>query len=343
MVARKGDPCPLAEDGKVCGKPVNARGMCAMHYWRLKQHGDPFYQTRRYVKQGDECDHETCFNKPKRLGYCEKHAKLFVKYGETTDPRERRFWAKVNKNGPTPSHRPDLGPCWVWEGYIDSNGYGQFGGNGNGSNLPHRIAYQYLVGPIGKGLHLDHVCRNRACVNALGDHLEPVTPRENIRRGDQGAFWGYEPEVIPPKAPKPTVCTECGRTDKPVFKSGLCRPCYRKRAKNPDRERPEPLTAEGRFWLKVDKNGPVPAHRPDLGPCWLWTASINKTTGYGQFAISHGVQVQTHRYSYEMANESIPEKHDVHHECHVRRCINPAHLSALSRSDNLKLRKNRRD
>ncbi len=341
MVLRKGGPCPLVEDGKVCGKPVNACEMCGMHYWRWKQYGDPFHQTRRYVPQGDKCEFDGgCDNKPKRRGLCEKHVRRLLNHGETTDPRERRFWAKVDKNGPIPATRPDLGPCWIWTGYIhEKTGYGQFGVRA-GTRLTHRIAYQYAVGPIPAGRHLDHLCRRRACCRPT--HLEPVSPRENIWRGEQGAFWGYEPEPIPPKAPKPTVCTECGRTDKPVFKSGLCRPCYRKRAKDPNRGRPKPLTVAERVWAKVDKNGPVPEHRPELGPCWLWTASLNKTTGYGQFAISHGVQVQTHRYSYELANESVPEKHDVHHECHVRRCVNPAHLSALSRSDNLKLRKNRR-
>ncbi len=334
MVARKGDPCPLVEDGKVCGKPVTSRGWCGMHYMRWRTHGDPLHPVRRYVKQGEKCAYKDgCDDPPKRYGLCEKHARRLVKHGETTEPRERKFWAKVNKNGPVPPHRRDLGPCWVWEGYIDPNtGYGQFGSKGKGSNLPHRIAYQYLVGPIGEGLHLDHLCRNRRCVNALG-HLDPVTPRENIRRGDQGAFWGYVPEPPPLKAPKPVVCTKCGRTDKPVYKAGLCRPCWRKRAKDPNYKRPELPTVEERFWSKVDKTD----------SCWLWTGAINRGTGYGQFSPKHGFQVQTHRYSYELAKGPIPEKHDVHHTCHVRRCLNPAHLIATTRSENMRLRKNRRD
>jgi hypothetical protein len=40
-------------------------------------------------------------------------------------------------------------------------------------------------------------------------------------------------------------------------------------------------TPSERFWAKVDKNGPIPAYRPDLGPCWLWTAS-KRADGYGQ-------------------------------------------------------------
>jgi hypothetical protein len=48
----------------------------------------------------------------------------------------------------------------------------------------HRFAYEMLVGPIPEGMQLDHVCRNRACVNAAGAHLEPVTGRENTLRGN---------------------------------------------------------------------------------------------------------------------------------------------------------------
>ena len=131
-------------------------------------------------------------------------------------------------------------------------------------------------------------------------------------------------------------------SDKPVYKAGLCRPCHRKRQKDPNWERPKPLTVEERFWSKVDKNGPAPEHKPELGPCWLWTGSVNQGTGYGQFSPKHGFQVQTHRYSYELANESIPDGFDVHHTCHVRRCCNPAHLAALSRAENMRLRKVRR-
>ena len=268
MVVRKGDPCPLVEHDEVCGKPVFARGWCGMHYMRWREHGDPLHEVRRYVPQGDTCRHEGCDAKPKRYGLCEKHAKREVKHGETTEPRERKFWAKVDKNGPVPDYRPDLGPCWLWVGYIDpKTGYGQFGSKGRGTNLPHRIAYQYSVGPIGKGLHLDHLCRVRACV--CPGHLEPVTPQENIRRGDQGAFWGYVPEPVPPKAEKPTVCTKCGNTEKPVYKSGNCRPLLPEVAQGPRRRAAVPADAraavlgegrEDRLLLAVDGEH-QPGHR----------------------------------------------------------------------------------
>jgi hypothetical protein len=90
-----------------------------------------------------------------------------------------RFFSKVNKNGPVPAKRPDLGPCWLWKPVTASGGYGQFTANGK-TRLAHRAAYELLVGPIPQGLTIDHLCSVRHCVNPA--HLEAVTLAENIRR-----------------------------------------------------------------------------------------------------------------------------------------------------------------
>lgn len=69
--------------------------------------------------------------------------------------------------------------CWVWK-RPDCNGYGGFSNRGV-RVYAHRWSYQFFVGPIPEGLEIDHLCRNRACVNP--DHLEPVTSRVNVLRG----------------------------------------------------------------------------------------------------------------------------------------------------------------
>lgn len=338
MSVRTGGICSIED----CSKPMFGRTWCGMHYAIWRKYGDPLYPVQRRVRQGPTCSVEGCDRKPKSHGMCGMCLRRFQKYGETTDPRERLFWTKVDKNGPVPDHRPELGPCWIWSGYVHPiTGYGQYGVR-KGTRLAHRIGYEYAVGPIPEGLHLDHLCRVRRCLR--WDHLQPVTPRENIARGLGGDSWGYTPDPLPPKPekkPRPTTCTECD-SGRPVYKRTLCRPCYRKWLKDPDVVRPLSLTPEQRFWAKVDKNGPIPEHRPELGPCWVWTATISRTTGYGRFGVRHGEMTGAHQYSYLLAHGSIPEKHDVHHACHLRRCVRPDHLVATTRSQNLAMRKSRR-
>lgn len=91
-----------------------------------------------------------------------------------------RFWHKVNKDGPIPEARPDLGPCWLWLG-AKTRGYGRFS-VAHRKNIPaHRFSYESVHGPIPDGLEPDHLCRNRSCVN--DGHLEPVTTKVNVLRG----------------------------------------------------------------------------------------------------------------------------------------------------------------
>lgn len=82
-----------------------------------------------------------------------------------------------------------VGECWEWDVPHPKSGYGTIWDSDLQKNvLAHRWAYTHMVGPIAPDKEIDHLCRNRRCVNPA--HLEPVTGRENTRRG----FWGTRTE-----------------------------------------------------------------------------------------------------------------------------------------------------
>ena len=84
-------------------------------------------------------------------------------------------------------------PCWVWQRATSSNGYGR--GYANGITCQaHRMVYERMIGSIPDGLDLDHLCRNRACVNP--EHLEPVTRLVNVARGTNPVLTMGLAEVI---------------------------------------------------------------------------------------------------------------------------------------------------
>lgn len=127
------------------------------------------------------------------------------------DPRlPERFWSKV---------RLAESGCWEWAG-SKVNGYGGISFDGR-TKKAHRVSYETLVGAVPDGLFLDHLCRNRGCVNPT--HLEVVTGRENVLRGNSPAAiharrthckYGHEKTPVNTMVPGGwRRCVECIRAN----------------------------------------------------------------------------------------------------------------------------------
>ncbi len=111
-----------------------------------------------------------CNNTPLSRGWCNKHylARRNAGLLAALTPLQR-FWKQIDTSG----------ECWIWTGKTRPDGYARIGVD-RGHMPVHRFAYEAFVGPIPDDMHVDHLCRTRAC--ARPDHLEVVTQAENNRR-----------------------------------------------------------------------------------------------------------------------------------------------------------------
>lgn len=133
----------------------------------------------------DGCPHEAITIKH---GWCGPHHRAARRNGDPLDRRylrgesdEVRFAAKVDKDGPVSEHDPALGPCWLWTGAVQADGYGivAVGGGTGRSELAHRWSVQLHEGPIPDGMYVLHHCDNPPCVRP--DHLYVGTQNENMQ------------------------------------------------------------------------------------------------------------------------------------------------------------------
>lgn len=118
------------------------------------------------------------------------------------------------------SPEPNSG-CWLWVSSLDEKGYGLLWHNGR-TRKAHRVGHELLVGPIPKGLELDHLCRVRCCVNPK--HLEAVTHAVNMSRGSRASKTKcpkghiYVGENLYVNSKGQRWCRECGRMNQRAAK-----------------------------------------------------------------------------------------------------------------------------
>lgn len=161
----RGSRKPCLVEG--CAKLSRTLGLCNMHAKRFKATGETGPVETVRVRQ--MCTVLACERPAVGGGHCLMHYKRVRRTGDAAGlTLERRFFKHIageNEQG-----------CWIWDVPHPESGYGQFGGG-----TAHRWSFEFFRADIPDGLEIDHLCRNRACVNPW--HFDPVPTVVNVLRG----------------------------------------------------------------------------------------------------------------------------------------------------------------
>jgi hypothetical protein len=126
------------------------------------------------------------------------------------------------------------------------------------------------------------------------------------------------------------VCAQCGNPLRERWQQQFCSVACRYATSR------TPEYRAALFWSHVDKHGPVPDHRPELGACWLWTGMRDRgrNGGYG-YSWDGRRTIRAHIHAYALTHGPITGGLCVLHHCENRPCVRPAHLFLGTRKDNI--------
>lgn len=211
-----------------CERVRVVRGLCRMHYSRLRRQGSVDLPRRAKRNEG-VCVIDGCSDRAFCKGWCRRHYTRWYETGSTSlgvrnppkppppapvRPLAERFSEKVLKG---PNH-------WLWIGAKTKQGYGTIWDNERkGHAMAHRVSWELASGnKIPEGMVIDHLCRTPSCVNPA--HLEVVSVSANTARGLAGEVGGRRNRIKThcpqghPYSPENTYYYNNGRTR-------VCRTC----------------------------------------------------------------------------------------------------------------------